>query len=255
MAVQKGNIGQMLLSSLTTGQIGCLLEVVAMSSDLSEYLDDFKKVDPDMAATVGKILNGGSAKAGGWISDREASDQWTIELWNSLWRNWQDVVTKVGNEDGKYTVQDHPWEGPYFDGYRLALDLEPIAAEMLNLVDDVYGLVDAPDLFTEALVEIEDKISLFPDWTGVEQDKRCELGKNATECVLKWLWISSQSDMNPGICLLEKVLDVEASVQMVSLNPKLCVDFLSRLSDNIGREVYICLKDSAHQASVSIPSR
>jgi len=137
----------------------------------------------------------------------------------------------------------------------LALDLEPIAAEMLTLLDDVYGLVDAPDLFTEALVEIEDKISLFPEWMGVEQGERCELGKNATECVLKWLWMSSQSDANPGIYFLEKVLDVEASVQMASLNPKLCVDFFTGLPDNIGREVYICLKDTAHQASVSIPSR
>ncbi len=59
-------------------------------------------------------------------------------------------------------MRDHPWEDAYFDGHGLALDLEPIAAEMLTLIDDVYCLVDAPDLFTQALVEIEDHISFTP---------------------------------------------------------------------------------------------
>ena len=244
MAAQKSNIGQLLLDSLTTDQIGYLLDVVANSGDLSKYMDDLRKVDPDMAATVGKILKAGSAQAGGGKSDRIASDQRTIELWDSLWRNWQDIVAKVGDEEGKYAVQDHHWEEPYFDSYSLALDLEPIAADMLVLVDDVYGLVDEPDLFTEALDEIEDNISFFPEWMGAEHGEGCELGKNATECVLKWLWMSSQPDAHPGIRILGKVLDIEASGQMVSLNPKSCVDFFTRLPDNIGREIYICLKDS-----------
>ena len=50
-----------------------------------------------------------------------------MEYWSSLWRNYDDIISEVGDEEGKYAVQDHHWEEPYFDGGSLALDLEPIA--------------------------------------------------------------------------------------------------------------------------------
>ena len=41
-------IGQLLVESLTTEQIACILEVVASAGDLQSLMDDFKKVDPDL---------------------------------------------------------------------------------------------------------------------------------------------------------------------------------------------------------------
>jgi hypothetical protein len=159
MRAKKINLGQLLMKSLTSDQIALLLDVVANGFDLSRYMDDLKKADPDMATTVGKVLKSRGTKAEAGKGTRLVSDQRSIENWNSLWRQWDDVVAEVGNEDGKYTVQDHHWEAPYFAGGYLALDLEPIAGDMLGLIDDVYGLVKDPDLYFGALEEIEENIT------------------------------------------------------------------------------------------------
>ena len=102
MKANKINVGQLLMKSLTSDQIAQLLNVVASGVDLSRYMDDLKKADPDMAATVGKVLKSRGAKAEVGAGTRLASDQRSIENWNSLWRQWNDVVAEVGDEDGKF---------------------------------------------------------------------------------------------------------------------------------------------------------
>lgn len=131
-------IGQLLLDSLTTDQIACMLEVVASAGHLKSLMDDFMRADPDMAATVDGILKGARVKADGKTKSRPVSRKRTMEYWNSLWRHWHEILADVGDEEGKYAVQDHHWEAPYFDGSYFASDLEAIARDMLGLIDDVY---------------------------------------------------------------------------------------------------------------------
>ena len=161
-------IGQLLLESLTTDQIACMLEVVASSGNLKSLMDDFMMADPDMAATVDEILKGARSKADGKTNSWPVSRKRTMEFWNSLWRHWNEILADVGDEEGKYAVQDHHWEEPYFDGYGFASDLEPIARDMLGLINDVYNSVDDPDLFEAALADIEENIASYPEWMGVE---------------------------------------------------------------------------------------
>ena len=239
------------MKSLTSDQIALLLDVVASGGDLSRYMGDLKKADPDMAATVGQFLKSRGGKAGLGEGTRLASDQRRIENWNSLWRQWDDVVAEVGNEDGKYAVQDRHWEAPYFAGGDLAFDLEPIAGDMLPLIADVYGLVDAPDLYFEALEEIEDNISLYPEWMGAEYGDPFELERKATRCVLKWLWLEAQHEPDPGIGLLERVSDIEESHRLLYLNRIACVEFFVRLPDNVCREIHTYFKDADHNFDLS----
>ena len=161
-------IGQLLMESLTAEQIACMLDVVASSGGLKCLMDDFKKTDPDMAATVDNILKGGCSVTGGITEKHLASHKRTMEYWDSLWRQWHGVVAELGDEDGTYAVQDHHWEEPYFDGYGFASDLEPIARDMLGLINDVYNSVDDPDLFEAALADIEENIASYPEWMGVK---------------------------------------------------------------------------------------
>ena len=219
-------IGQLLLDSLTKEQIVCMLEVVASAGGLKSLIDDFKKADPDMAATVDNILKGGRTAADGKTESRPASHKRTMEYWNSLWRHWHEIVAEVGNEEGKYAVQDHHWEEPYFDGSFFASDLEPIARDMLGLIDDVYNSVEDPELFVEALEDIEESIASYPEWMGVEYGEPSELEKNATLCVLKWLWSGLQHEPYPGITLLEKVFEIEESYELVYLNQNAWLNFL-----------------------------
>ena len=116
MPDKENTIGQVLIESLTTDQIACMLEVIASAGNLKSLMDDFMRADPDMAATVDEVLKGTRAKAGGETKSRPVSHKRTMEYWNSLWRDWHKILADVGDEEGKYAVQDHHWEEPYFDG-------------------------------------------------------------------------------------------------------------------------------------------
>ena len=209
MKDKETTMGQLLIESLTTDQIACMLEVVASAGDLESLMDDFKRADPDMAATVDDILKGGRTRADGKTQSQPVSHKRTMEYWNSLWRHWHEILADVGNEEGQYAVQDHHWEEPYFAGSYFASDLEPIARDMLGLIDDVYASVEYPDIFVEALEEIEASIASYPEWMGVEYGEPCELEKNATSCVLNWLWSGLNNQTSSGIIFLEKVYKIE----------------------------------------------
>ena len=239
----KHRTGKLLVESLTTDQIASLLDVVFSTGDMNRYTDRFKKADPDMAETVGKILRTDDDKHRKRPVVRLASDQRTIEHWNSLWSHWDTLVLDVGNEEGKYAVQEVHWEPPYFDGFALADDLDRVAVDMLRLIDDVYDLVEDPDLFSEALDVIDSNISSYPEWMGVEYDERSMLGANATRCVLKWLWLSSRNNTLPGKIFLDKVYEIEDHCNMVSLDKNESVDFFVKLPADACREIYECFKD------------
>ena len=139
MKDKETTMGHLLMESLTKDQIACMLEVVASEGDLKGLMDDFIRADPDMAATVNEILKGGRIETDGKAKSRPVSHKRTMEYWNSLWRHWHEILADVGNEEGKYAVQDHHWEEPYFDGSYFTSDLEPIARDMLDLIDKTSG--------------------------------------------------------------------------------------------------------------------
>lgn len=106
MKKEKYHIGRVMLESLTTDQIARLSDVVFSTTDIDRYPDKLKKADPDMAQTVTKILRIGHDKSRKPPVVRLASDQRTIEHWNSLWSHWDSLVSDVAGEEGKYAVQD-----------------------------------------------------------------------------------------------------------------------------------------------------
>jgi len=243
MKKEKNHIGKLMLESLTKDQIARLLDVVFSIVDINQYMERFKEADPDMAGTVKRILKMGHDKSRKTPVVQLASDQRTVEYWNSLWSHWDSLVSEVGEEEGKYAVQDPHWEPPYFDGSALANDLDRIAVDMLRLIDEVYDMVDNPDLFSEALEDIDSNISLYPEWMGVEYGEGFTLEASATHCVLKWLWLSSRNDARPGKVFLDKVYEIEGLCSMVDLEKNTCVDFFAKLPDEICREIYGCFKD------------
>ena len=244
-------MGQLLLESLTSDQIACMLEVVASSGSLKSLMDDFMIADPDMAATVDEILKSERTKAGGKTKSRPVSHKWTIEYWDSLWRHWREILADVGNEEGKYAVQDHHWEEPYFDSFNFVSDLEPIARDMLGLIDDVYTSVEDPYLFVETLEDIEARIASYPEWMGAEYGEPCELGKNATSCVLRWLWSGLQHKSRSGVSLLEKVYEIETTYELVCMNQDALVDFFKNLPADTCREIYGYFQDEAQEFDLS----
>jgi len=250
MPKNKPTIGKMLVESLTSEQIAGLLTVVSGSADLNQFMDKFTKIDPDMAATVKKILVANQGSIGRGKAKPVVSLKRTMEFWASLWRRFDDTLAELGDEDGKYAVQDHHWEEPYFDGSSLADDLEPIAKEMLKLIDDVYDEVNDPDVFLNALQEMEDQIGLYPEWMGVEHGEPCVLEENMTQCVLKWQWRSSGRDTDPGRSLAEKTISIGNDFELVALGEKSISEFFFQLPDDVCREIYQFLQEGDHGADL-----
>jgi len=246
----KSTIGQLLVKSLTSEQIADLLTVVSGSIDLNQYMDQYTKMDSDMAATVKKILAADKGSGGRGEAKPSVSLKRTMEFWDSLWRQFDDIIGELGDEDGKYAVQDNHWEEPYFDGSSVASDLEPIAKDMLNLIENVYTEVNDPDLFLNALQKMEDQIGLYPEWMGVEHGEPCILEESMTQCILKWLWISSQEGRNPGRRFAEKAISLGNDFQMVALDEKEMTGFFTQLPDDISREVYDFLEEGVHGANL-----
>jgi len=251
MKDKKIKIGQLLLESLTSEQIACLLDVVASNGGLKSFMDDFKKADPDMAATVDNVLKDVRSPADGKTESRLASHKRTLEYWNSLWRHWHEIVAELGDEDGTYAVQNHHWEEPYFAGASFASDLEPIARDMLGLIDDVYNSVEDPELFTEALEDIEGNIASYPEWMGVEYGDPLGLEKYSTLCVLKWIWSGLQHEPHPGIALLEKIFKIGDLYELVYLNRNAWVEFFEKLPAAACREIYTHLQGETHTIDLS----
>jgi len=173
-----------------------------------------------------------------------------MEYWSSLWRNYDGIISEVGDEKGKYAVQDHHWEAPYFDGSSLAEDLEPIAEDMLTLMEDVYNEVDDPDLFLKALEEIDEQIGSYPEWMGADYVEPCVLEEKLTQCVLKWLWLSSHRERNPGQTFAEKAFYIENAFERVALDENEFTGFFIRLPDGVCREIYEFLKEGDHHMNL-----
>ena len=243
-------IGKMLVKSLTSDQIADLLTVVSESTDLNQFMDGFTKIDPDMAATVKKILAARKEPASKGKTKPLTSLKRTMEFWASLWRRFDDIIGEVGDEKGKYAVQDHHWEPPYFDRSSLAYDLESIAKDMLGLIDDVYDEVNDPDLFLNALQKMDDQINSYPEWMGVEYGEPCVLEESMTQCVLAWLWRSLQHERNPGSRLSEKTISLENAFEMVALDGKALTAYYARLPDEVCREIYDFLQEGDHGANL-----
>lgn len=53
-----------------------------------------------------------------------------LQEWKRARGDWDRVIEEACGEEGKYVVQEHHWEEPYFDSGAVTRDLEPIAARM-----------------------------------------------------------------------------------------------------------------------------
>jgi hypothetical protein len=227
------------LSALTQEQIGSLLDAVGSRTLLEKIEENRKNSDPDMIKTVKAALQPDKkTKAAKRKNSRVASGKRLVEDWRVLWEQWDDIIGEVGDEEGKYSVQDHHWEEPYFDGSAVALDLEKVASEMLKQIDSVYDLIDDPDLFTAAIDDIDDAIESYPEWMGADSGDGCELEDQTTQCVLKWLWLSCKDEKNPGALLLKKLEEIEGRNDSVSLDRETTIHFVTHLPEPICREIH-----------------
>ena len=105
MPKRKPNIGQKLIESLTSDQVAGLLTVFSSSTDFNVHMDKIEKIDPDTASTVKRVMDIDKGAQGRGKAKPLASAKRTMEYWCSLWRNWNEIVSQVGDEEGEYAVK------------------------------------------------------------------------------------------------------------------------------------------------------
>ena len=86
-----------------------------------------------------------------------------------------------------------------------------------------------PELFVEALQDIEAGIASYPEWMGVEYGEPCELENCTTRCVLRWLWSGLRHEPRSGIRFVEKVYEIEQSYELICINQNALADFFVNL--------------------------
>ncbi len=207
-------------------------------------MERLRKSDADMAEAVGKILTLGRDKITditGTPARNIKSEGRMLANWEALWGKWSIIISELGDEAGRYAYQENSWEAPYFDGPTLAADLETGAAQMLDCIDEVYDLVQEPDLFRDALEQIVLGIRDYPEWMGAEYQDGCDLEANTTRCVLKWYWLGAKNEVNAGGIFLEKIFSLGKSIDLVSLDREECISFFSSLPEEVCRHVHTCL--------------
>ena len=242
-------VGEQLVACLTNKQLAKLLSVVFSQDEPSRFLDGLRRADADMAETVSRILEPPDEDEREVEKPRKASGQKLVEIWDGLWSRWNDIAFEVGDEDGRYVEQGAHWEEPCFDGYALTRDLDEVAAEMLDLIDDVLDVVDEPDLFFGALHELASNIESYPEWMGAADP--CGLEQNTTQCVLRWTWRAAQKTETPAQAMLEGLRKLEDEIEMVELGSEETVAFFTKLPEPACRDIYECLSAGRYEEKLS----
>lgn len=224
---QARNILDVLSAGLAEDEIRKVLSEAVSSLDQPGLDRLIKKLGHETGATLSRLLEfqgGGGAPRPGRAKVRQE--------WKNAWRDWEDVVTESGDENGKYVLQDHHWEEPCFDPGSLAEDLEPIAARMRPLIRLVFEEdLDPSFSFSDAVARTADGVGCgLPEWMEPFQAEGLGLGPEATACLLEWEWLAAQRNGAGAFAFVDKVRKLETSAQNLELDEKTVAGFVRKLS-------------------------
>ncbi len=230
----KRKIGHRLLEALTYDELAKVFDAA------------FSIINPDHLEVLLSRLDGGTADtvAGLVIPNRAKSkkilspDAKIIQQWHRLWDLWNSIVAKVGDEDGEYAFRQHTWESPVFNNTQFADDLEEVCRYLLPLIENVAPLqVSAPDIFMNAIVGLEKNMKDYPDWMNLEKNG-CMIGIFATQCILKWTWMTSPTPEQ----FITRLNLVEERLKIIQLSSQGMIYFFESLPEDHQKQVFDDIK-------------
>jgi|GEM_PF-1183379 len=153
------------------------------------------------------------------------------QLWSELWGEWDAIAWAASEEDGKYLVQEHHWEPPYFDATTFMDDLEDIARQMLPLLQAAFEhQFSANRNFVSALMDTESEVAAgIPDW--IEITDGLYLEPQLTRCLLQWECLIAQKRGQDAFQLVQHLRQSELGFQEVEFDSDALLNFLAQLSD------------------------
>ncbi len=204
-----------LFNALTHEQIREVLNATFKLLQPEQIKRLLESLNPDISLTLKRLLTPQAVTAS---KTRVVSDDKLFAEWRDLWRQWSNVASEVGEEDGAYVQQEADWEEPYFDPCALAEDLEKIAAKMTPMLAEVFALEqEDDDCFADELQAINDSIDSYPEWMCADAEP-CAFERITTECLLKWEWLVTQNSQESVLTFLERLLKLENELSHCSLD-------------------------------------
>lgn len=187
----KEAIAEALQRNLTAEEIRRIAASAVLDLDPAARTRLIGRLGPETGGALDRLLKGGGGgRSRGTAHVATPSEERIRKDWKRAWSEWDRCVSESGDKDGKYVVQEHHWEEPYFDGSALADDLEPIAKRMWKVLPRVFdGDLDPGFSFAEAIAESADEIGTgLPEWIDPSAGDGTQLGPVATGCLLEWEW-------------------------------------------------------------------
>jgi hypothetical protein len=181
----QASLGSQIFAALTETELSQLLdELFAVISD-EQRASIFSKLQPDTKATLTQIVAPPQTVEHLTAKAQPTSLAKLAQTWSELWREWNQIIWEASQDEGKYIVQEHHWEEPYFDNYTLIEDLEVIAKQMKPLVKTAFdNNFSYDDGFAVSLLSAESDISDgIPDWIGIYDGIHLEAA--ITHCLLE----------------------------------------------------------------------
>ena len=231
------SVGQKVIEALTEEQLTRLLDVL-LEEDHVVLRRGLPQLDQETARTVELILTQHQKDSEEDATASLLSRDKLEEVWEGLWERWNRTVAQLGDEDGAYSVQEVHWEPPYFDGFSLSRDLEGIAEQMLPCLEQAFESFHEPELFSSALIDIEESMAEYPEWMGVEYEEPVTLGPCTTQCLLRWIWMDSGLSVDQGWSFLDSLNSLCNTLEMVELEAPECGRFVSSLPVEQARKIF-----------------
>ena len=119
-------------------------------------------------------------------------------------------------------------------------DLEEVCRYLLPLIENIAPLAVAdPDIFMNAIVGIETNMKDYPDWMELEK-KRCTIGTFATQCILKWTWITSPTPEQ----FINRLNLIEERLKIIELSSQGMTYFFESLPDDHQKQIFDYIKQN-----------
>ncbi|HBM17130.1 MAG TPA: hypothetical protein DD381_12420 [Lentisphaeria bacterium] len=228
------DIAQKFIDGITSEQLTEFINSVFSTVDEKMRKAIFDKIDKNIEALYRQIASDKKNNTPPVIGVASTDEKFK-ENFEDIQSELNSSIMELGNEEGKYVLQEHHWETPEFYASEFADDIDKVFTKMLPLLNKVYDLkLIENNYFTDLLDEIKDGINEYPEWMGAEYSEFV-LEKKGLECILKWNWLKknsikdfitdTQKDLSNKFCTLrfsQSFLSGESEEDLKKLYAELC---------------------------------
>ncbi len=181
---------QNLLKGLTSRQIADLL--MQLLNAMSE--EERKQFADGLEADVAEVFKTAivSPERTEKTEESPTTDDKFMQEFRGVVGDIHGLIMEVGDEEGEYILQEHHWEPPSFDPYKLADDIDECAQKLLPMLERAAGTgKEDENLFMDMCEAVSETIDYYPDYIYTEEG--VFFNQVATECVIVWLELHSET--------------------------------------------------------------